>query len=420
MAEEKKKGTQEVVGSYSLRKDIAEGVYLIISHIAIKAVVVTQTVAQKFLSPQAFKYGEPYGENNSELYYPAKDGRASIPMMELASKNYIKLHSNQIKEHFNNLVKRVPSYLRERGFIKPREIQILADKAEDEYKDYRSILKFMPKKVLIARAEEIVAFDKMKEYFESPDFPLEKQGILLSIPHLFETVYNELCERNLDANCQNFNDVVHDIKNDYEKYVYEEEIDCVENAISGFKAEIKVAKESPINSVKLQVDTPQAQQNFSMDVENFQGYISDETKLAFSKEHMLDFPTPDYYGEKYKDLYNALFLKRFSENIQTNFNTYAPANDIKLTVKEVSKEKANNSQYDNVVGCFYMKQYVEANYKNPQKYIENIEKTINKNREIMKSMNELLKEEPKEQVQEEPVVEETIEQETEEFEIQEI
>ena len=128
MADEKKKETQEIVGNYSLRKDLAEGVYLIVSHIAIKAVVVTQTVAQKFLSPQAFKYGEPYGENNSELYYPAKDGRASIPMMELASKNYIKLHSNQIKEYFNNLVKRVPSYLRERGFIKPREIQILADK----------------------------------------------------------------------------------------------------------------------------------------------------------------------------------------------------------------------------------------------------------------------------------------------------
>ena len=153
MADEKTQETGEVVGSYSLRKDLAEGVYLIISHIAIKAVVVTQTIAQKFLSPQAINYGEPYGEN--ELYYPAKDGRASIPMLELASKDYIKLHSNQIKEHFNNLVKRVPAYLKERGFIKPREIQILADKAEDEYKEYRSTLKFMPKKMLIARAEEI-------------------------------------------------------------------------------------------------------------------------------------------------------------------------------------------------------------------------------------------------------------------------
>ena len=55
MADEKKKETQEIVGNYSLRKDLAEGVYLIVSHIAIKVVVVTQTVAQKFLSPQAFK-----------------------------------------------------------------------------------------------------------------------------------------------------------------------------------------------------------------------------------------------------------------------------------------------------------------------------------------------------------------------------
>lgn len=417
MAEEKTKSTNEIVGSYSLRKDLAEGVYLIISHIAIKAVVVSQAIAQKFLSPQAFNYGEPYGENNSELYYPEEDGRASIPMLELASKNYIKLHSNQIKQHFNNLVKRVPAYLRERGFMNPKKVLILSEKAEEEYKEYISTLKFMPKKMLIEKAEEMVAFEKMKEYFGSPDFPLEKQGVLLSIPHLFETVYNELCKRNLEPNNQNLNDVVYDIKKDYRKYVYEEELDCIENAVGNFKTELKVAKDIGVNSVKLQIDTPQTQQEFEMSLENFQGYISDETKLAFSKEHMLDFPTPDYYGEKYRDLYNALFLKRFSENIKTNFNTYAPGNDIKLTVKEVSTEKATNSQYDNVVGCFYMKQYVESNYNNPKKYIENIEKTINQNREIMTSMNELLKEEP---LPKETVVEETIEQQTEEFEIAEI
>lgn len=419
MVDEKAQKTREVVGSYSIRKDIAEGVYLIISHIAIKAVVVTQNIAQKFLSPQAINYGEAYGKDNSELYYPAKDGRASIPMLELASKDYIKLHENQIKEHFNSLVRNIPSYLRERGFMKPREIQILADKAEYEHMEYRSNLKFLPKKKLIERAEEIVAFDRMKEYFGSPDFPIEKQGILLSIPHLFETVYNELGERNIEANVQNFNDIVFDIKNNYEKYVFEEEADCVENAVSDFKAELKVAKEIPINSVELQVDTPETKQEFGMSLENFQGYISSETKLAFSKEHMLDFSTPDYYGDKYKDLYNALFLKRFSENIQTNFNTYAPQSDIKLTVTKTSTDKAVNSQYESVVGCFYMKQYVEKNYKSPQKYIDNIEKTINQNREILISMNKMLKEEPKEQPQEQPVIEETIEQQTEEFEMTE-
>lgn len=393
MAEKFELPKESIYGKYSLSKDIAAGVSLIVTVASLRIVLVAEQIANRFMSEAGKIRGDK--ENGNYLGYPEFDGRASIPMYELATKGYIEIYNAQIKEHFNNLVKMIPDYLRERGILSPKHIITLAEKVEAEHKDFLYEMRYATKKELINSAEMIVAYNKITEFFQAPDFSTEKLGVILLTPELLELTYDYLAENKLDVTAENIEKFTQHLKENCSEMVFDEQSieSIIKEQVNGFERELKLAKPNYVQTVLLKFQTPDGIKEFDMQLKEFESYYSDEMKQKFAEHNMLDFPSKDYFGDKYSELHEKVLLKRFNENLVENFNNFSAQfkGEVALTVNGLSTEKIRQSSYDDLVNHYSLKQYISANYHNPEKHIEKIKLYIKGTQDMFKEVQIFVK-----------------------------
>lgn len=397
MAEESKipEGMDSAYGRVSIMKELGKGVSMIITTASLSAVVVSKSIADRFMSPSGISRGDKLDD---ALGYPDDSlGRIHIPLYELATKNQIKLLRNQIKDHFNNLIRLIPEYLRERGLIAPKPVYTLADKINDEYDDwYAHLKKTSTKDELIRLASEIDRINKLKNYYLRADFPLDKQGVLISVPDLLETTYDYMVHNKMEFTEESFSEITNIWKTDIEQIIPKDMISICneekEKIISEFKRELAVARPDYIKMVNLRLTRANGDSvDLSVTKEDFEDLLlTDSLRAEFAKNVMLDYPAPDYYGEEYADLFNALFLKRFESNIYENWDNYSfqSNNGVTLEIKSMSTDIAVNNAYDELINRCYIKEYLEANCPDPD--YKKLVAFAEKNAETINSVNNMI------------------------------
>lgn len=381
-------------GRVSIIKELGKGVSLIISTAALSTVVVTKEIANKFLSASAKVRGDNL--NNEALGYPSSDGRIHIPLYELAEKNYIKQTVSQIRDHFNHLCHLIPSYLRERGFIAAKPIYTLADKINAEYDEWLSEIKEYSKDDIVKAASEIDKYNKLKAYFTNPDFPIEKQGVLISVPSLLDYTYEYLTNNQMEFSRENLDAMSDKWRNNISEMVREEDIiefkKAMDSETESFVAELQTARKQYINSVNLLLKTPEGNKEFSINKIDFDELLlTDDLRSEFAAMAMPDYPEPDYYGDHNREIFNALFIKRFEADIVDNWINYAPqgGNEVSLEITGLSTSVIPSNAYDELVARSLIKEYLQNNYQQPERFYSKLVNFAEEQQQIINSITNL-------------------------------
>lgn len=400
-------------GRVSILKELGEGVQMIVTTASVSAVLVTKSVATKMLSNAAKTRADEFEE---ELGYPKDEKeRINIPMYELSVKNYIHSNANEIKAHFNNLIRLIPEYLRERGLIAPRPVYTLADKIADEYEEWADGIKTQSKDKIIEMADELNKYNILKKYFSDENFPLSKQGVLVSAPCLLDNTFDFMELNQLEYTTENL-DMVADLwRNNINKIINNEYImefkKALDEETAHFERELQVARKDYINSVNLNLIRESGEViSFSMLKSDFEELLlTDEIKEEFAKNAMLDYSTPDYYGNHKKELFDALFLKRFNFDLANNWDYYTPQgnNGVRLEIESLSTEIVANSAYDELLNRSYIKEYISNNYENPEKYYEKLVEFAEKSYETINEVTSMLDSMRNKATEEQEVIETT-------------
>lgn len=361
-----------IYGEVTIRHELAHGIYQLVlaAGKGLRALIIGKDFAKQVLTQAALAKADDYDENY--LGYPEQDGRMSIPLYELNQKGLLNLPLQEAKAHFNNLIHLIPDYLRNRGILKEKPLPDIRTKLADETRQLEKQLSGRSKKDLIASAEEIVNFNKIKGFIAGSEFPLRNQGLLISAPNLVKSVQKTLRELKLEINTEN----VQKVCGSYDEAV---KIDnkVIEDALSDIANELKRTQMSRVKTVVMQMTADGKTHDFALSVEDFENMLlTDEIKAEFAKAYMPDFPVPDYYGEEYKWLYESLFIKRFGENVQENWERYAPQGEnLQLHLKSLSTEIIAADSYTDLRNIAQIKGYLQSAYKNPEKYIERLMKS---------------------------------------------
>lgn len=381
-------------GRVSIIKELGKGVSLIISTAALSTVIITKEIANKFLSVSARLRGDELG--NGSLGYPSSDGRIHIPLYELSEKNYISQSVSQIRSHFNHLCNLIPEYLRERGFVKPKPIRTIADKIEEEYDEWYKEIKSYSKKELVSIAGEIDKYNLMRKYFTKSDFPIEKQGILLSVPYLLDYTYDYLSNNNLDFTDENLDELCDKWRNNMSEMLNEEDYLTMKKSIDvetdSFIAELQTARKNYVNSISLRLVTSEGEHNFVINKIDFDNLLlTEDLRQDFAQKAMPGYPEPDYYGEHNRRIFDALFIKRFESDIVENWNNFAPqgGNGVRLEITALSTSVVPANAYDELVSRSLIKKYLENNYKNPERFYDKITDLGKESNELIDSIKNL-------------------------------
>lgn len=361
-----------IYGEVTIRHELAHGIYQLVlaAEKGLRALIIGKDFAKQVLTQAALAKADDYDENY--LGYPERDGRMSIPLYELNQKGLLNLPLQEAKAHFNNLIHLIPDYLRNRGILKEKPLPDMQAKLADEARQFEKQLSGRSKKDLIASAEEIVNFNKIKGFIAGSEFPLRNQGLLIAAPNLVKSVQKTLRELKLEINTEN----VQKVCGSYDEAV---KIDnkVIEDALSDIANELKRTQMSRVKTVVMQMTADGKTHDFALSVEDFENMLlTDEIKAEFAKAYMPDFPVPDYYGEEYKWLYESLFLKRFGENVKENWKRFAPQGEnIELHLKSLSTEIVAADSYTDLRNIAQIKGYLQSAYENPKKYIEKLMKS---------------------------------------------
>ena len=361
-----------IYGEVTIRHELAHGIYQLVlaAGKGLRALIIGKDFAKQVLTQAALAKADDYDENY--LGYPERDGRMSIPLYELNQKGLLNLPLQEAKAHFNNLIHLIPDYLRNRGILKEKPLPDMQAKLADEARQFEKQLSGRSKKDLIASAEEIVNFNKIKGFIAGSEFPLRNQGLLIAAPNLVKSVQKTLRELKLEINTEN----VQKVCGSYDEAV---KIDnkVIEDALSDIANELKRTQMSRVKTVVMQMTADGKTHDFALSVEDFENMLlTDEIKAEFAKAYMPDFPVPDYYGEEYKWLYESLFLKRFGENVKENWERFAPQGEnIELHLKSLSTEIVAADSYTDLRNIAQIKGYLQSAYENPKKYIEKLMKS---------------------------------------------
>lgn len=361
-----------IYGEVTIRHELAHGIYQLVlaAGKGLRALIIGKDFAKQVLTQAALAKADDYDENY--LGYPERDGRMSIPLYELNQKGLLNLPLQEAKAHFNNLIHLIPDYLRNRGILKEKPLPDMQAKLADEARQFEKQLSGRSKKDLIASAEEIVNFNKIKGFIAGSEFPLRNQGLLIAAPNLVKSVQKTLRELKLEINTEN----VQKVCGSYDEAV---KIDnkVIEDALSDIANELKRTQMSRVKTVVMQMTADGKTHDFALSVEDFENMLlTDEIKAEFAKAYMPDFPVPDYYGEEYKWLYESLFLKRFGENVKENWERFAPQGEnIELHLKSLSTEIVAADSYTDLRNIAQIKGYLQSAYENPEKYIEKLMKS---------------------------------------------
>lgn len=374
-------------GEVTAIHELAHGIYqlTIAGYRTIYALLFDKPFAHRVLSPVALNMADEYDENH--LSFPDTDGRMSIPMLEFYQQGYIKLPLHAAKQHFNNLYHKLPDYLRARGILREKPLPDLHSKMETEALRFEKRMSARRKKDIIKSAREILEFNKIKEILGSNEFPLRNQGLLASLEAPVSEVRSLLKEKEMTISPENVISVCNELY---------KTIELRGDELTDIRRELQRTGYTGAKTVIVQFKAGDTATEFAMPTEDFERLLyTDELKAAFAKRNMLDFPSSDYYGEKNSLLFDALFLKRFGEDLIDNWNKYAPQGEnVSLTVKGLSTELVPYDSYSELRHMLNLKEYFDAAYSESrtfynrltiEKNLEEMKKTIEETEELLKA-----------------------------------
>ncbi len=375
----------DIYGKISFSRELAKGVRMVVTELSARAVLVTQMIADKFLSAAAKTRAVA---QDRELAFP--EDKMSIPLLELNQKNYIDMYHSQVKEHWNALVHFLPDYLRDRGILHAKPMLSMLDKMEDETDAYYKSLKTMTKEDLFLHAEDVTAMKTIIAYYARHDLPLSNQGILLNIPDLAQKTCDYMRQNGMEISADGMDQLINGNISDFLSTV--DLSDSINKTLSSVKRELYFPREQYINTVILSYHTDEAEKTITLSVDDFFKYlVTDDVKKAFAEKNMLDFPSEDYYGADKAPLFNELFEKRFGENIVDNWNSYAPQSDAsRMEISGLSTEIVSTSAYDELIARYSIKEYLTTNCKSAQNQINELLDYASRQREVLHDFENML------------------------------
>lgn len=377
----------DIYGKISFSRELAKGVRMVVTELSARAVLVTQMIADKFLSAAARTRAVA---EDRELAFP--EDKMSIPLLELNQKNYIDMYHSQVKEHWNTLVHFLPDYLRDRGILHAKPVPSMLEKMEDETDAYYKSLKTMTKEDLFLHAEDVAAMKTIIAYYADHDLPLSNQGILLNIPELARKTCDYMKQNGMEISTDGIDQLMNSNISDFLSTL--DYSDSVNKILAPVKRELFFSREQYVNTVILSYRTEEAEKTITMSVDDFFKYlVTDDVKKAFAEKNMLDFPSEDFYGADKAPLFNELFEKRFGENIVENWNSYAPQSDAsRMEISGLSTEIISTSAYDELIARYSIKEYLTTNFKNAQDQINELLDYASRQREILHNFENMLSE----------------------------
>lgn len=359
-------------GEVTIRHELAHGIYQLVlaAGRSLKALIIGKDFAKQVLSQAAIAKADEY--DNNTLGYPEQDGRMSIPLFELSQKGIINLPLQEAKAHFNNLLHLIPDYLRSRGILKKKPLPDLNTKLADEAKRFEKQLTNMSKKEIIASAGKIGNFNKIKDLLANSNFPLKNEGLLIASPDLIRSIEKVLSNLNLEINAEN----VQKVCGSFDEAVGVDK-KIIDDALSDIRSELERTQITRVKTVIMQMTVNGESHDFALSVQDFENWLlTNEIKSKFAKAYMLDFPVPDYYGKDYRWLYESLFLKRFGENVQENWERFAPQGEnVQLHIKALSTELVVSDSYSDLKNMAHIKGYLQSAYENSDGYVEKLLKS---------------------------------------------
>ncbi len=359
-------------GEVTIRHELAHGIYQLVlaAGRSLKALIIGKDFAKQVLSQAAIAKADEY--DNNTLGYPEQDGRMSIPLFELSQKGIINLPLQEAKAHFNNLLHLIPDYLRSRGILKEKPLPDLNTKLADEAKRFEKQLTNMSKKEIIASAGKIGNFNKIKDLLANSNFPLKNEGLLIASPDLIRSIEKVLSNLNLEINAEN----VQKVCGSFDEAVGVDK-KIIDDALSDIRSELERTQITRVKTVIMQMTVNGESHDFALSVQDFENWLlTNEIKSEFAKAYMLDFPVPDYYGKDYRWLYESLFLKRFGENVQENWERFAPQGEnVQLHIKALSTELVVSDSYSDLKNMAHIKGYLQSGYENSNGYVEKLLKS---------------------------------------------
>lgn len=362
-------------------KEIAKGFYLNSDGQVIHAAVVDKELADRLLSEAAKSRGEDDGRY---LNYPYKDGRSSIPTYELGQRGYIHLKPKELFSEFQRMVKMVPDYLRERGLFPPKKVETLSDKVEKDFNSYIKEISKMKKTDIIGRAEEIAEIKKIKEYMQKPHTDMKNFGVMLNSDNILKDFHERMKNDKVTKGIINNKTISRQIG----LYSLSEKTSADEKYMNTFANELETTKKQTVQTVTFTVGLPGKElQEISMPVKEFYRHIDKGVLERFSAASMPDFPATDYYGDKYKQLYEELREKRFCEDIAKNFNDYnypEKKEGYYIYISDVSKKPyAEQSELQEIKNRLALKEYASARYEKPQETVKLIDSYVDSRKSIV-------------------------------------
>lgn len=359
-------------GEVTIRHELAHGIYQLVlaAGRSLKALIIGKDFAKQVLSQAAIAKADEY--DNNTLGYPEQDGRMSIPLFELSQKGIINLPLQEAKAHFNNLLHLIPDYLRSRGILKEKPLPDLNTKLADEAKRFEKQLTNMSKKEIIASAGKIGNFNKIKDLLANSNFPLKNEGLLIASPDLIRSIEKVLSNLNLEINAEN----VQKVCGSFDEAVGVDK-KIIDDALSDIRSELERTQITRVKTVIMQMTVNGESHDFALSVQDFENWLlTNEIKSEFAKAYMLDFPVSDYYGKDYRWLYESLFLKRFGENVQENWERFAPQGEnVQLHIKALSTELVVSDSYSDLKNMAHIKGYLQSAYENSDGYVEKLLKS---------------------------------------------
>ncbi len=352
--------------NYSIPKELAHGVNLLVSGAVIKASYMTKNLADKMLSKSALKRGIDEGDN---IMFPAEDGRSSIPMYELSQKGYLELNRQEIKRHFSRLLNFVPDYLRERGILPDKKPKSIEDRLQLDFNRYAKELKFESKEDIIEKSRETAIRQDILNHFSEIDITTPGIGLLLTRDSILEKIYESLDHKNYFEEQNSLKSAVSSVTQ-----ALKENTNAVSKALEPFVQELSSFKRTTPEFVEFKVSSPTATKKMRMEMSEFYKHLDLSVLERYAQHAMPEFPHREYFGKDGAEIFDKLVEKRFCEDLVKNFKDYMSYKDngYLMTVDCTNKQLIKTDELTELKNRAFLKEFVDNNYSKPDKALSEI------------------------------------------------
>ncbi len=363
--------------NYSIPKELAHGVNLLVNGAVIKASYMTKNLADKMLSKSALKRGIDEGDN---IMFPAEDGRSSIPMYELSQKGYLELNRQEIKRHFSRLLNFVPDYLRERGILPDKKPKSIEDRLQLDFNRYAKELRFESKEEIIAKSRDTAIRQDILKHFSDIDLATPGIGLLLTRDNVLEKIYESLDHKNYFEEQNSLKASVSSVTQ-----ALKENSNAVSKALEPFVQELSSCKKALPEFVEFKIASPTVSKRMRMEMSEFYKHLDLSVLERYAQHAMPEFPHREYFGKDGAEIFDKLVEKRFCENLVKNFKDYMSYKDngYMMTVDCTNKQLIKTDELTELRNRAFLKEFVDNNYSKPDKALSEISRFFAEKQELL-------------------------------------